>query len=93
MLALTDNATSAIKDLTTQPQVPNGSGLRIAPAPDGSGELQLSLQQQPTPGDEVIDTSGARVFLEPNTATLLADQILDAQITDAGAGFYLTGQE
>ena len=92
MLTLTTNATSVIKDLTTQPQIPEGCGLRIAPAPDGSGELQLSLQAEPVPGDEVIDTEGARVFLEPATADLLADQTLDAQVTDGGAGFYLTAQ-
>ncbi len=93
MLALTSNATTVIKDLTTQPQIPEGSGLRIAPAPDGSGELQLSLQAQPAPGDAVIDTDGARVFVEPQTASMLSDQTLDAQVTDGGAGFYLTAQQ
>jgi len=92
VLDLTPNATNVIKDLTTQPDIPQGSGLRIAPAPDGSGELQLSLQAEPVPGDQVIDTEGARVFLEPATADLLADQTLDAQVSDAGAGFYLTAQ-
>lgn len=92
MLALTPNATSVIKDLTTQPQIPDGSGLRIAAAGDGSGELQLSLQAVPVPGDEVIDAEGARVFLEPATANLLSDQMLDAQVSDGGAGFYLTAQ-
>lgn len=93
MLVLTPQATSVIKDLTALPQIPDGSGLRIAPAPDGSGELQLSLQAQPAPGDEIIDNHGVRVFLEPATANLLADQTLDAQVTDGGAGFYLTGQD
>ena len=92
MLVLTPNATTVIKDLTTQPEIPEGSGLRIAPASDGSGELQLSLQATPAPGDEVIDSQGARVFLEPATANLLSDQALDAQVTDGGAGFYLTAQ-
>jgi iron-sulfur cluster assembly protein len=92
VLVLTPNATNMIKDLTTQPEIPEGSGLRIAPAPDGSGELQLSLQAEPTPGDEVIAREGAMVFLEPATANLLADQTLDAQVTEGGAGFYLTAQ-
>jgi Fe-S cluster assembly iron-binding protein IscA len=92
VLDLTQNATKMIKDLTTQPEIPQGAGLRIAPAPDGSGELQLSLQGEPAPGDQVIDAEGARLFLEPATANLLADQILDAQVSDGGTGFYLTAQ-
>lgn len=90
MLALTPTAHSVIKDLTTQPELPEGAGLRIAPATDGTGDLQLSLQPEPAPGDEVIDTEGVRVFIEPATASLLSDQTLDAQVTDAGTGFYLT---
>lgn len=93
MLVLTTSATSVIKDLTAQPQIPEGAGLRIAPAPDGSGELHLSLQSAPIPGDEIIDAQGALVFLEPATANLLANQTLDAQVSDTGAGFYLTAQE
>jgi iron-sulfur cluster assembly protein len=92
VLVLTPTATNVIKDLTAQPEISEGSGLRIAPAPDGSGELQLSLQAEPNPGDEVIANEGARVFLEPATANLLADQALEARITEGGAGFYLTRQ-
>ena len=92
MLVLTPNATNAIKDLTAQPEIPEGSGLRIAPASDGSGELQLSLQAKPNPGDEVIANEGALVFLEPATANLLADHALEARIAEGGAGFYLTTQ-
>ncbi len=93
MLALTENAQTVIRDLTGQPELPDSAGLRISPAPEGTGELRLSLEPEPAPGDEVIDTDGVRVFLEPNTAGLLADQTLDAQVNDSGAGFYLTAQK
>lgn len=93
MLVLTENAQTVIRDLTAQPELPQGAGLRIAPAPGSAGELQLSLETAPTPGDEVIDEEGVRVFIEPETATLLSDQTLDAQVTDEGAGFYLTERE
>lgn len=92
MLVLTENAQTVIRDLTTQPELPDGSGLRISPSTDGEGDLQLSLEPEPIPGDEVIVDAGVRVFLEPGAAVLLADQTLDAQVTDAGAGFYLTAQ-
>lgn len=88
MLALTDNARTVIRDLTERPDVPTGSGLRIAPTE--AGELELALVAAPAPGDEVIDSDGARLFLEAQTAQFLADQILDAQVNDQGTGFHLT---
>ena len=87
MLALTDNARTVIRDLTARTDTP-GSGLRIAPTQ--AGELELSLVAEPTPGDEVIDSEGARLFLEQQTAEMLSDQVLDAQVGSDGAGFYLT---
>ena len=92
MLALTDNALAVIRQITESPQVPDGAGLRIAPAVGGNGELQLSLQPTPEPGDEVIDDAGARVFLDSQAAELLSDQTLDAEVNDGEAGFYLRTQ-
>jgi iron-sulfur cluster assembly protein len=87
VLALTDNARTVIRDLTARTEVP-GSGLRIAPTQ--AGELELSLVEAPAPGDEVIDSEGARLFLEQQTAAMLADQVLDARVGGDSAGFYLT---
>ncbi len=88
MLALTDTAWTVIRDLTAQPDVPRGSGLRISPT--SAGELQLSLAEAPVPGDEVIDDDGALLFVEAQTAAFLSDQVLDAQVGADGTGFYLT---
>ena len=88
MLALTDTARTVIRDLTSSDDVPEGSGLRIAPT--AAGELELSLVTAPAPGDEVIDSGGARLFVEPQTAEILADQVLDAEVGAEGTGFYLT---
>jgi Fe-S cluster assembly iron-binding protein IscA len=83
MLTLTDNATSEIRDIIHDPMVPDGWGLRIATTP-GSDELSLSVAQVPAEDDEILDENGARVFLEPRAATLLADSTLDATIDDHG---------
>ncbi len=88
MLALTENAQAVIKTLVERPEVPEGTGVRIAPG-DGE-ELQLSLQPEPADGDEVISAGGARIFLEPDTAQMLSNQTLDATVEDNTAGFYLT---
>jgi iron-sulfur cluster assembly protein len=81
VLTLTDNATTEIRNIIAQPEVPDGCGLRIATDPSAGG-LTLSLATAPAEGDEVLDDSGARVFLDPQAATLLDGQALDAG-TDA----------
>ncbi|MFZ5870236.1 MAG: HesB/IscA family protein [Actinomycetota bacterium] len=89
MLNLTDNAQTLVRDLTDRPEVPDGAGLRIAPAPS-PGQLQVSIAAAPEDGDEVIDSGGARVFVEPQTAELLGDSTLDAQQGADGPSFVLT---
>jgi Fe-S cluster assembly iron-binding protein IscA len=89
MMTVTDNAAAVIRDLTSAPQVPGGSGLRIATDPD-EGSLTLSLSTQPLDGDEVVDTDGALIFLDAQTASLLADKTLDADVdTDGAVSFIL----
>jgi len=88
VLTLTTTAQSVIRDLTVPPQGSDGGGLRIAPTE--TGDLQVALASTPIPGDEVIDEEGARVFLESQTAMVLADQILDAQVAEDGARFFIS---
>ncbi|MGH3734324.1 MAG: adhesin [Micromonosporaceae bacterium] len=94
MLSLTDNAVSVIRTLTTQPEVPEGSGLRIAAdVTDNSGGLTLSLATAPQEGDEVMDNGGALLFLEPTAATVLDDKALDADVdADGKVSFALAEQ-
>jgi Fe-S cluster assembly iron-binding protein IscA len=84
MLTLTDSAVSAIRGLTSQPELPVETGLRIMAQGDEAPSLQLSLAEAPVAGDEVVEEDGARVFLEPAAAVLLDDKSLDAQVTEQG---------
>lgn len=84
MLTVTDNAVTAIRSLTAQPEVPDGAGLRIATDPS-AGALQLTVAPQPHEGDEVLDSAGARLFLENEAALLLEDKALDATVDDQGS--------
>lgn len=92
MLALTENAITAIRDLTTQPQFPEETGLRIAPEENEPTTLALSVTDGPQQGDKVIESEGARVFLEPNAAMMLDDMSLDADIDDEGVAFHIAEQ-
>ena len=73
MLAVTDNAATVIRDLTAQGAVAEGSGLRIA-ADAMEGSLTLSLVPEPYDGDQVLDASGARLFLDFDAALMLEDK-------------------
>jgi Fe-S cluster assembly iron-binding protein IscA len=78
MLAITDLAAEAIKTLTTDAELPEGGGLRIA-APDPQEGLELTLAGQPADDDVVLSGDGVSVFLEPVAAQVLDDKVLDVQ--------------
>ena len=88
MLTLTDHAQDAVRALT--PQAPESAGLRIAPANQG---FELSLVTEPVPGDAIIDDGGVRVFVEPQTAQLLDEQTLDAQLEGGEVNFFLASPD
>ena len=84
MLTLTDSAVTAIRNLTAQPELPDETGLRIMSQEQGGPAFQVTLAETPADGDQVIETEGARVFLEPGAAVALDDKSLDAQVDDEG---------
>ena len=93
MLTLTENASTAVRDLTTRAGLPDSGGLRIAESQQQLGSFELALVPEAVPGDEVIASEGATVFVPPETATALADLTLDADPSAAGSpGFTLAPQ-
>jgi len=75
-------AVAAICVLTTQDDVPEGSGLRISAGVNGS--LRLTIAGAPHDGDVVVEASGARIFLDSEAAQTLQGQTLDAEADNAG---------
>ena len=49
------------------------------------GTLTLSVVDEPDHGDQVVDRSGARIFLDSQAAELLDDKELDAGVDASGA--------
>jgi iron-sulfur cluster assembly protein len=84
MLTLTDSAVSAIRSLTSQPDLPGETGLRIMAQGEGAPSFQLALAEGPVAGDQVVEENGARVFLEATVAEVLDDKALDAQVNEQG---------
>ncbi|MEO7006067.1 MAG: Fe-S cluster assembly protein HesB [Terrimesophilobacter sp.] len=93
MLTLTDNASTAIKNLTDQTAVSDNSGLRISTTDDATGGLKVELTPTSEPTDQVVEDAGARVFLEERAAAVLSDKVLDAQLDGDGSVRFAVGQQ
>ncbi|KXK62763.1 adhesin [Micromonospora rosaria] len=83
MLTMTDNAVLVIRDLAAQQDVSDAGGVRIA-ADTEAGSLTIELVPEPAAGDQVVDDSGARIFLDADAAELLNDTSVDAVVDDDG---------
>ena len=97
MLTMTREATTAIEGILTSPGIPDGAGLRIAEAPPtGPAEpvagLQVALVEEPELGDQVIEDSGARVFVQESVTDVLDDKELDAHFDAERVSFTLGRQ-
>jgi iron-sulfur cluster assembly protein len=92
LLALTDSAVEAVKDIVSSSEVPETAGLRMVAERATQANFQLSVVPLPAEDDEVIDEQGARVFLEPEAASLLDDKVLDADVEQNQVAFTIADQ-
>ena len=83
MLQIDDDAVDALKQIGT---------IRIsAEEVDGDVEVTIDEATAPAEGDEVIERDGARVFVAPEAADVLSDQILG--VHSHGDHFHFTFEE
>jgi iron-sulfur cluster assembly protein len=94
LLALTDSAVEAVKSIVSSSDEASAtSGLRLVAERAGTqANFQLSVVALPAEDDEVIDEQGARVFLEPDAASLLDEKILDARVDQDQVAFTIADQ-
>jgi Fe-S cluster assembly iron-binding protein IscA len=93
LLALTDSAVEAVKDIVSSSEVPETGGLRMVAEREGTrANFQLSVVPLPAEDDEVIDEQGARLFLAPEAASLLDDKVLDADVEQNQVAFTIADQ-
>ena len=80
LLALTDSAVQAVKEIvSSSDEASETGGLRLVAERAGTqANFQLRIVPLPAEDDEVIEEQGARIFLEPEAASLLDDKVLDA---------------
>ena len=94
MLALSERAVTAIQEIVSNPQIPEGAGLRVSPQ-SAEGEpvaLELSLVEAPVGGDQVVENQGAQVFVDERVGPLLDDKVLDATTDGEQVQFTIVDQ-
>jgi iron-sulfur cluster assembly protein len=84
VLAITEDAATAIDSIVASSGLPQGAGLRITQelnpqsGQEGRTDLRLSVVESAEEGDEVLDD--VQIFLEPEAADFLDDKLLDADV-------------
>ena len=86
MITITDEAARALRDLIASKG--SGDGLRLGVEKGGCAGLQYVMEVgSQTPTDSVIEHGGAKVFIDPESASSLAGSVLDYEDGLSGAGF------
>jgi Fe-S cluster assembly iron-binding protein IscA len=85
VLTLTENASTIVKTLVQQNLPTEDAGIRFSGEASGSGALTVSTAEGAQPGDQVVESDGAKVYLDETAAVALNDQVLDATVDEAGS--------
>lgn len=83
MLTLTENASTIVREITTQPGLPETAGLRITSDGDQQS-FAIAAADAAQPADQVVEQAGATLYLDEQAAVILDDKILDAAVDDSG---------
>ena len=94
MLALTDRAVEAVRDIVSSSgEASDTGGLRLTAERAGTqASFTLRVVSLPGEDDAVIEDHGARVFVEPEAASLLDDKVLDAKVDQDQVAFTVVDQ-
>jgi iron-sulfur cluster assembly protein len=96
MLALSESAVVAINGIMSNPDIPEGAGLRVSPQMTPGNEpvaLELSVVEAPVGGDQVVEDQGAQVFVDGRVSPMLDDKTLDATREGEQVRFTIIDQE
>lgn len=87
-IQMTEAAVNMVQNLLEQKQVPD-HGLRVFVSGGGCSGMQygMALEEEPRPYDNVVETNGIRVFIDPTSMMYLAGATIDYVDSLMGGGF------
>lgn len=87
-IQLTEAASSTVRDLLVQKNVPD-YGLRIFVSGGGCSGMQygMALDAEAGENDHVIDNGGVRIFVDPVSMMYLGGSVVDYEDSLMGGGF------
>ena len=91
MLTLTENASTIVREITTQASGADDAGLRIALEATPEPAFAISATDGPQPGDATLEQDGATVYLDAGSAAELDDKVLDATVDPEGGVEFALG--
>lgn len=94
MVTTSNKAAKRLREQLVRRCSKTGIGFRIFARIDESGKATFSIKlDRQHRGDEVIESNGVKVFLDPASAAQIRDYQLDYQDEPEGGFFFKTVQE
>lgn len=89
MITVTSTAVTEVQKFMDEQGATDTAGLRVAVLPGGCSGFQygLNIEDEPQEDDEILETNGIRVFVDPFSAQYLADVEIDYVTNMMGSGF------
>lgn len=90
MLSMTSSAASVLDTIREQQGVPESFVVCVFPNPTTNGvEIDITFKPEPAEGDQVVETEGTTLCVDPDLAEPLAETVIDAEQTPQGPALVL----
>lgn len=84
MITMTSEAHEVVRQVTSHPRVGRRSGLRIASGGHDTDTLSVQTVAAPHRGDRVVESDGARLYLDEVAEPRVDGHVLDAVTEHTG---------
>lgn len=90
MIEISENASRQIKKLVAKQALPETAGLRIGVKAGGCSGLSylFAWETAPRDTDQILESGGARVFVDPKSLRFLDGTLLDYDTSLLSKGFF-----